>query len=158
MDDMPSLHGLPFPAGLLYAPTHNLWLREEADGSVTLGLSAYGCALYGQIFAFTAKRVGTRIEAGRSFGVVEFAKAACSARSPLSGELLASNERLQEQPGLIDRDCYGEGWLVRLRPADWPTARGGFVEGAAALAAFEEQMRLDGFDPNAAGVQALRWK
>ncbi|MGE4476730.1 MAG: glycine cleavage system protein H, partial [Stutzerimonas sp.] len=59
-----NLHGLPFPDSLLYAPEHALWLREEADGSVTLGLTAYGCALYGEIFAFTPKRIGARIEAG----------------------------------------------------------------------------------------------
>lgn len=158
MAEVPTLHGLPFPADRLYAPEHNLWLREEADGSLTLGLSAYGCALYGEIFAFTAKRPGARIEAGRSFGVVEFAKAACSARCPLGGELLEANPRLAAEPGLINRDCYGEGWMVRLKPADWPTARSAFLAGAAALAAFAEQMRLDGFDPDDPGVQALRWK
>lgn len=158
MHATPTLHGLPFPADRLYAPEHNLWLREESDGSVTLGLSAYGCALYGEIFAFTAKRAGLPIDAGRSFGVVEFAKAACSARSPLSGELLEANPRLAAEPRLINRDCYGAGWMVRLRPADWPAARGAFLAGAAALEAFAAQMRLDGFDPDDPGVQALRWK
>lgn len=158
MHATPTLHGLPFPADRLYAPEHNLWLREESDGSVTLGLSAYGCALYGEIFAFTAKRAGLPIDAGRSFGVVEFAKAACSARSPLAGELLEANPRLAAEPRLINRDCYGAGWMVRLRPADWPAARGAFLAGAAALEAFAAQMRLDGFDPDDPGVQALRWK
>ncbi len=81
-----NVHGLEFPESLRYAPEHSLWLREEADGSLTIGLTAYGCALYGQIFAFTPKRVGARIERERSFGVVEFAKAASSARSPVSGD------------------------------------------------------------------------
>ena len=158
MSDIPTLHGLPFPAELLYAPAHNLWLREEPDGSVTLGLSAYGCALYGEIFAFTAKRAGLHVDAERSFGVVEFAKAACSARSPLAGELLAGNEALLTQPGLINRDCYGAGWLARLRPDDWAAARARFLPAAEALPAFAEQMRLDSFDPQDAGVQALRGK
>lgn len=158
MSEPLNLHGLPFPADRLYAPAHNLWLREEADGSVTLGLTAYGGALYGQIFAFTAKRAGLHVDAERSFGVVEFAKAACSARSPLAGELLTGNPVLAEQPGLINRDCYGAGWLVRLRPDDWPAARAQFLSAAAALPAFAEQMRLDGFDPQSRGVQALRHK
>ena len=51
---------------------------------------------------------------------------------------------------LINRDCYGAGWLVRLRPDDWPSARHDFLP-AAALPLFAEQMRLDGFDPQAAG-------
>lgn len=152
------LHGLEFPDDLLYAPEHSLWLREEADGSLSLGLTAYGCALYGQIFAFTPKRVGMRIERERSFGVVEFAKAAASARSPLAGEVLAVNEALQQRPGLINQACYGEGWMVRLQPADWPAARADFLQGEAALAAIAARMQLDGFDPADAHVQALKWK
>ncbi|MCY1463602.1 Glycine cleavage system H protein [compost metagenome] len=90
--------------------------------------------------------------------MVEFAKAASSARSPLAGVLVEGNPRVQEQPALINRDCYGEGWLVRIRPDDWPAALAGFVSGEQALAAFAEQMRLDNFDPQAPGVQALQWK
>jgi glycine cleavage system H protein len=151
-----TLQGLEFPAELLYAPAYNLWLREDPDGCLTLGLTAYGCALYGQIFAFTGKRVGALIERDRSFGVVEFAKAAASARSPLAGELVESNQALLTRPGLINQDCYGTGWLVRLRPRDWAAVRGEFPQGEAALAAFAEQMHLDGFDPQAPGVQVLR--
>ncbi len=121
-----NLHGLEFPDGLFYAPDYNLWLREEVDGSLTLGLSAYGCALYGEIFAFTPKRDGWHIERDRSFGVVEFAKAASSARSPLAGTLLASNPAVVKRPALINRDCYGEGWMVRLQPDDWASARARF--------------------------------
>lgn len=152
------LHGLEFPDDLYYAPEHSLWLREEDDGSLTLGLTAYGCALYGQIFAFTPKRVGARIERDRSFGVVEFAKAAASARSPLAGEVLAVNEALHPRPGLINQDCYGEGWMVRLLPTDWPAVRADFLQGEAALAAISARMELDGFDPDDAHVQALKWK
>ncbi|KAF1051740.1 MAG: Glycine cleavage system H protein [Stenotrophomonas maltophilia] len=149
------LHGLSFPDTLFYAPAYNLWLREDPDGALTLGLSAYGCALYGQIFAFTPKRDGWRIEQDRSFGVVEFAKAASSARSPLAGILLMSNAEVVQRPGLINQDCYGVGWMVRLQPDDWPSARAGFVQGEAALAAFAERMRLDDFDPDDSHVQAL---
>jgi len=152
------VQGLEFPDTLRYAPELSLWLREEADGSVTLGLTAYGCALYGQIFAFTPKRVGARIERDRSFGVVEFAKVASSARCPLSGTLLAVNEALLKRPGLINQDCYGEGWMVRLQPENWAAARDAFPLGEAAQPAIAERMRLDNFDPANAHVQALQWK
>lgn len=153
-----NMQGLEFPDMLRYAAEHSLWLREEADGSVTLGLTAYGCALYGQIFAFTPKRVGARIERDRSFGVVEFAKAASSARCPLSGTLLAVNEALLKRPGLINQDCYGEGWMVRLQPEMWAAVRDAFPLGEAAQPAIAERMRLDNFDPANAHVQALQWK
>src|SRR5690606_39769116 len=76
----------------------------------------------------------------------------------LSGALSAVNEALDQRPALIHRDCYGEGWLVRLRPADWPGQRPRFPQGEAARTALEEQMRLDGFDPDDPTVQALKWK
>jgi len=150
------LHGLEFPDDRLYAPEYNLWLREEPGGAVTLGLTAYGCALYGQIFAFTPKRDGWHIDCDRSFGVVEFAKAASSARSPLDGHILASNDAVVHRPGLINQDCYGEGWMVRLKPDDWATDRGRFLQGQDALEAFAQRMHLDNFDPEDDGVQALR--
>ncbi len=153
---MSTLHGLEFPDHLLYAPAYNLWLREDDDGGVTLGLTAYGCALYGEIFAFTPKRDGQLIEQDRSFGVVEFAKAASSARCPLSGTLLASNAEVVKRPALINRDCYGDGWLIRLQPSDWPAARTSLLSGAAAIQAFAERMGLDAFDPQAPGVQVLK--
>lgn len=150
------LYHLDFPDDLLYAPAHNLWLREDADEILTLGLTAYGCALYGRIFAFTPKREGRHIERDRSFGIVEFAKAASSARLPFSGTVVANNERLLRQPDLITQDCYGEGWMIRLRADDWAVERSQFLSGEAALSAFMQQMELDGFDPDDPGVQALR--
>ncbi|WP_375740336.1 glycine cleavage system protein H [Pseudomonas boanensis] len=150
-----NIHGLDFPDHLLYAPDYNLWLHEEANGSLTLGLTAYGCAIYGQIFAFTPKRDGQHIDKDRSFGVVEFAKAASSARSPLAGVIQASNEAVVHRPALINQDCYGAGWMVRIQPDDWASARADFLSGDDALAAFAERMRLDGYDPEDEGVQAL---
>lgn len=150
------LNGLEFPDDLLYAPDHNLWLREEADATLTIGLSAYGCASYGQIFAFTPKRDGQTIEADRSFGIVEFAKAASSARSPIAGILIASNSEVVRRPALINQDCYGAGWMIRLQPSDWANARQQLLTGDAALKAYAERMHLDGFNPDDDGVQALR--
>ncbi|GAA3905797.1 glycine cleavage system protein H [Halomonas cibimaris] len=150
------LDGLTFPDDRLYAPEHSLWLREEPDGQITLGLSDYGVALYGAIFAFTPKRVGLRIEAGRSFGVVEFAKAAAAAKSPLAGVVSAHNPQLEKRPALIHLDPYGEGWMIRLTPNDWPAARAGLLAGEHAVAAFEKQAECDGFDPDDTSVQAYR--
>lgn len=148
------LQGLYFPERLLYAPDHNLWLRPEQDGSLTIGLTAYGCALYGQIFAFTPKRDGVHIGRDRSFGVVEFAKTAASARSPLAGTVRAGNPAVIRRPALISQDCYGEGWMIRLQ-ADEQQPMDHLLSGQAALAAFERRMHLDRFDPEKE-VQALQ--
>ena len=90
--------------------------------------------------------------------MVEFAKAASSARCPLSGTLLAVNEALLKRPGLINQDCYDEGWMVRLQPEMWAAVRDAFPLGEAAQPAIAERMRLDNFDPANAHVQALQWK
>ena len=83
-------------------------------------------------------------------------RSASSARSPLEGDILTSNDTVVRRPGLINQDCYGEGWMVRMKPDDWATARGRFLQGQAALDAFAERMHLDNFDPDDDGVQALR--
>ncbi len=152
------LNGLTFPDALWYAPEHNLWLREEANGEVTLGLSDYGVALYGDIFAFTPKRLGLHIDVDRSFGVVEFAKAAAAARSPIAGTVTAHNDQLQNRPALINLDSYGEGWMIRLRPDDWESAQLRLLRGKKVMAAFAAQAEQDGFDPHSESVQALKWK
>lgn len=152
------LDAMRFPDELWYAPEHSMWLREEADGAVTLGLTDYGVALFGDIFAFTPKRLGLHIEADRSLGVVEFAKAAASAKSPIAGTVVAHNESLAQRPALINRDCYGAGWMIRLRPDDWATAQLQLVRGEQARAAFVAQAQSDGFDPHDESVQALKLK
>lgn len=150
------LDGMTFPDEFWYAPEHSMWLREEANGEVTLGLTEYGVALFGDIFAFTPKRLGMHIEVDRSLGVVEFAKAAASAKSPIAGTVVAHNEQLDRRPALINRDCYGEGWMIRLRPDDWDSARSHLLRGEKVLAAFVKQAQQDGFDPDDASVQALK--
>ncbi|MDN6179858.1 MAG: glycine cleavage system protein H [Halomonas subglaciescola] len=150
------LDGLTFPDDRLYAPAHSLWLREESDGQITLGLSAYGVALFGDIFAFTPKRVGMRIEAERSFGVVEFAKAAAAAKTPLAGTVSAHNPQLEKRPALIHLDPYGEGWMIRLTPKDWPQVSARLISGQAAAGAFAQEAKRDGFDPDDSSVQAFK--
>ncbi len=152
------LAGMTFPDELWYAPEHSMWLREEAGGEVTLGLTEYGVALFGDIFAFTPKRVGLQIEVDRSLGVVEFAKAAASAKSPIAGTVVAHNEQLERRPALINRDCYGAGWMIQLRPDDWASAKTKLLRGEKAVAAFVAQAQQDGFDPSDESVQALKLK
>lgn len=86
---------------------------------MVLGLTDFGCKLNGDIFAFTPIRAGARIERDRGFAVVEFAKVAASARSPLGGVLIEANPLLEKHSELINADCYGEGWMIRLQPDDW---------------------------------------
>jgi glycine cleavage system H protein len=89
-----------------------------------------------------AKPVGDSIERDRALGMLEMSKVIRSARSPISGVVVASNELVRATAGLINRDPYGEGWLMRLRPTAWENDARLLVTGAAIPPAVEAYMAL----------------
>ena len=130
------------PAGHLYLIVHQVWARMDADGLVTQGITALGVRLSGEVYMCRPKGVGLEVEQGRSMGVVELAKSIVSVKSPLSGEVVEVNARLRDQPELVHRDPYGEGWLLRLRPSNFPAERAALVTGDAVAPAMAEHARL----------------
>jgi glycine cleavage system H protein len=146
---MIELHGCAFPEALHYHVEHNVWARRDDDGRVTVGITSYASAIAGEIVAFAAKRPGTRIEQGKGLGIVELFKVVHSVRTPVSGRIVAVNERAEAEPIVINRDPYGEGWLIRVEPSEWERESKLLVTGAAIAEAFGAQMALDGFDGTA---------
>ena len=143
---MIELHGCVFPETLGYHVEHNVWVRRGDDALVTIGATSYGCALAGEILSFVPKRPGTRIERDKGLGVVELFKVVHAVHSPLSGRIVAVNDRAVADPALIVGDPYGEGWLVRLEPSDWDRESSMLVTGDAVAEAFRHQMVLDRFE------------
>ena len=133
-----NLHGLEFPDGLFYAPDYNLWLREEVDGSLTLGLSAYGCALYGEIFAFTPSAT-----AGTSNATA--ASAWSSSPSCLLGPQPVGRDPAGEQPGGGQAPGADQPGLLR-RGLDGAAATGRLGLGAGA---FLQETRRGRHSPSA---------
>jgi glycine cleavage system H protein len=129
------LHAVEFPADLLYLVEHDVWARLDADGSVTVGITALGIKLSGEIYMCRAKPVGAVIEQGRAVAVVELAKAIVSVKSAVSGKVVEVNPRLEVTPELVHRDPYRQGWLARLMPSDLQRDRARLVEGDAMRAA-----------------------
>ena len=66
-------------------------------------------------------------------------------KSPVAGEVVAVNDAVTGKPGLINKDPYGEGWIIRLKPANWDADSAALLSGAAAMSAFESKMQADGF-------------
>ena len=131
--------GLEFPDDLHYLIEHQVWARIDADGVATVGITALGIAQTGEIYMCRPKPPGSVVEQGRSIAVVELAKAIASVKSPLNGTVAAVNERLETRPGLVHLDPYGEGWIARVRPADFGADRGALMHGpqvAAAMARY----------------------
>jgi glycine cleavage system H protein len=134
--------GLDFPDALYYQVEDQVWAREEADGSVSVGITALGIRLSGEVFMCRPKRVGSEVERARSVAVVELAKSIVSVRSPLAGRVRAVNESLEHAPQQVHRDPYGSGWIARLQPADWARDRALLLHGPSVAAAMLEHARL----------------
>lgn len=105
------------PSDLKYASTHE-WAKLEDDGTVTVGITDHAQELLGDLVYVELPEVETSIKAGDEIGVVESVKAASDIYSPVSGEVVSINERLQETPDLINSDPYGDGWIFRIKPMD----------------------------------------
>lgn len=144
---------LEFPEELYYLVEHDTWARFEDGGIVTVGISALGVALSGDLYMCRPKTVGKIIEAQRGIAVVELAKSIVSVKSPLSGTVVGINAALEDRPELICRDPYGAGWLARLQASNWDRDRRALVTGAAIGPAMRERAwlmrQIDAPDANA---------
>ncbi len=118
-----------FPADLLYLVEHDVWARVHDDGSATVGITAIGIRLAGEIYMCRAKPVGSVIEQGRSVGVVELAKAIVSVKSAVSGTLVETNPLLEATPELVNRDPYGDGWVAKIALVNFERDRTRLVGG-----------------------------
>lgn len=105
-----------YPDDLRYHPEHD-WARIEGDEAV-LGITWFAQDALGDLVHFEAPAVGGTTVKDQSYGEVESVKAVSDVISPLSGEIIAVNERAVDEPELINDDPYGEGWLVRIRLSD----------------------------------------
>ena len=104
------------PQELKYTRSHE-WLRQEADGSLTVGITDHAQDSLGDLVFVELPEVGAELAAGEAAAVVESVKAASDVYTPLAGEVTAVNEALGQSPEAVNEDPYGEGWLFRLKVA-----------------------------------------
>jgi glycine cleavage system H protein len=139
------VRGCEMPDGLYYNVESNVWARLETDGSVTVGMTSYGCSLSGTIVSYTPKKVGKEVKRDKSCATVESGKWVGPVKAPVGGGIIAINPEVSANPGLINEDPYGAGWLVRIMAFDWVGDSTFLLTGAAALDAFAEKMEYEGF-------------
>lgn len=142
---MASVKNCNLPDDLYYNVENNVWVRKEPDGTVTVGMTAYACALAGEVVAYTPKKVGRTVDVNKSCATVESGKWVGPVKTPVAGEVAAVNDAVAAKPGTINKDPYGEGWLVKLKPANLDAELGALVTGPAVAPAFEAKMTADGF-------------
>ncbi len=105
------------PGDLRYTNEHE-WLRQEEDGSVTIGITDHAQSALGDLVYVELPEVGQDLEAGGEMAVVESVKAASDVYAPVSGSVLAVNDDLVDDPEKINTEPYGDGWIIRLQPVD----------------------------------------
>ena len=142
---MASARGCLLPDELLYDVDNHIWYQEQADGNVKLGMTTVATAMAGQLVAFTPKKVGRSVEAGKSCATVESGKWVGPAKSAAAGSIVAVNDAMVGKPSLANEDPYGAGWLVVLKPADWASVKPALTPGSQVAPKYEAKMAADGF-------------
>jgi len=105
---------MSIPADLKYAETHE-WARQEADGTISVGITHHAQDLLGDMVFVESPQVGRKLKQSEECGVVESVKAASDIYAPVSGEVVAVNGELEDAPQNINENAY-EAWMFRLRP------------------------------------------
>ena len=106
-----------YPDNLKYATTHE-WVRLEDDGTATVGISNHAPDALGDIVFVELPEVGATIHAKDEVAVVESVKAASDVYSPMSGEIIATNDTLSEAPETVNAVPYDDGWFYKIKISD----------------------------------------
>ena len=110
------IRGYNMPEELYYEENH-FWVKDEGDVLV-MGMDDFAQTLAGEIVYVQLPDEGKKLKVGKKFAKIESGKWLGKVFAPASGELVAVNEELEMNPGLINDDCYGKGWLYKIRADD----------------------------------------
>jgi len=104
------------PDGLKYSPQH-IWLKDEGNGNLRLGITYYYQEQLKSVVFLELPGVGAELKRGEPFATIESSKVSTDLTSPVSGTVIDANLSVTEKPGLINKDPYGQGWLLVVRPS-----------------------------------------
>ncbi|GAB5538105.1 MAG: glycine cleavage system protein GcvH [Salibacteraceae bacterium] len=104
------------PADLKYTKDHE-WVKVDGD-EATIGVTDYAQGELGDVVYVEIETEGETLDQEEVFGTVEAVKTVSDLFMPISGEVIAVNEKLADQPDLVNQDAYGEGWMVKVRISD----------------------------------------
>ena len=105
---------MSIPKELLYTKEHE-WLNNEED-YVTIGITSYAQGQLGDIIFLELPDVGDKLTAGQPFGEIEAVKTVSDLFAPITGTVIEVNDSLDDSPDKINHDCYGEGWIIKIKP------------------------------------------
>jgi glycine cleavage system H protein len=105
-----------FPSNLKYTSQHEWILLEGNVGKI--GITEFAQSELGDVVFVELAPIGKKVRAGESLGTIEAVKTVAELYSPVSGEIIALNEKVNTTPEIVNRDPYGDGWIVQLQLAD----------------------------------------
>jgi len=138
------VRGCNIPEGLYYWPEKHVWASPQDDGTVKVGVTDVAQHLAKTIISALPKAAGKSTKRGRSLGTIESGKWVGPVTSPLTGEITETNPALADDPSIINRDPYGEGWFVRVQPTAWETESAEMVTGAEGVASYQAFLESEG--------------
>lgn len=133
------------PEELHYLVEKHVWARVEGD-VVTVGMTDVAQHLARTFISVTAKAPGKRVKKAKSVATVESSKWVGPVPSPVNGEVTEVNDAVVAEPGLINRDPYGDGWIARLRADDWTIDAADLVTGPEGVEAYRRFLEAEGID------------
>jgi glycine cleavage system H protein len=124
------IQGYNMPADLYYEQNH-YWVRVEGD-SLVMGMDDFAQQMAGAIVYVQLPFEGKKLTKGKKFAQVESGKWLGTIMAPVNGELIESNAELETDVALVNEDCYGKGWMFKIRPDD-PAEVEELIHGGAAI-------------------------
>ncbi|WP_104036251.1 glycine cleavage system protein GcvH [Vibrio jasicida] len=122
---------------LKFTDSHE-WVRDNGDGTVTIGISEHAQEMLGDVVFVDLPDVEDEVEAGESFSLVESVKAASDIYSPITGEVVEINEELEDSPELINEEPYEGGWIVKVKLSN-PSELDNLKDAEEYLSSIEEE-------------------
>ena len=105
-----------FPENLKYTESHE-WVRVEGDEAY-IGISEFAATHLGDIVFIEIETEGEELEKGEAFGTIEAVKTVSDSYMPIKGEVIEVNKAIIDDPAIINSDCYGNGWLIKIKISD----------------------------------------
>ena len=120
------------PADRAYDREHHMWAQfDSACGDVFVGIDALGLTALGDLAYVTLKDVGKSVKRGESLGTLEAAKMTGDLIAPVTGVIVARNNTVVSNPGLVNQSPYVDGWMMVIKPSDWENESAQLVAGDA---------------------------
>jgi glycine cleavage system H protein len=131
------------PEDLYYVVEKHVWARHD-DGVVTVGLTDVAQNLAKGIISVSPKKIGRKVDAGKSVATVESSKWVGPVPCPVAGEIIEVNDAAVSDPGIVNREPYGAGWIAKVRPDNWEGDSAALVTGEAGIAEYTAFLEKEG--------------